>query len=114
MKKLPRGYFEFQASDKQTISGRFGTWTSNRFCEKMDIPNMKEMYEVITTGISFRAIAELLLCAVEYTYKNAAFPFTLDHAFDWIDDMGGIAQASAFIGECMAVEEEKKSVKGKK
>lgn len=75
----------------------------NRFCEKMDIPNVTEMYLAITTGLSFKAVAELILCSVEYV--NREKPHTTDEAMDWIDDMGGIDKAVEIINKAMIVEE---------
>jgi hypothetical protein len=60
----------------------------NRFCEKMRIETVTEMFTVITDGISLRALAEVLLCSVEYSYRGKDFPFTIDDAMDWVDDIG--------------------------
>lgn len=105
MKKLPRGYFEFEDSEGKVIKGRVCTWSLNRFCEKMDIPNVTEMFKAITTGVSITAIAEMLLCAVEYMNKEGC-PYTRDNAMDWIDDLGGLDKTISLIEESMTVKEE--------
>lgn len=91
-----RGLFSFDSS-KGKIDGKICTWSLNRFCEKMDIPNVTEMFSAITSGISIKAIAEILLCAVEYNYRGKDFPFTIDDAMDWIDDIGGIVSVIGLI-----------------
>lgn len=112
MNNQPRGFFEFKDSKGNTIKGRINTWSLNRFCKKMNIPTLTELYTAITTGVSLEAIAEILLCGVEYNYKNGSeCPYKLDDALDWIDDIGGIQQAVDFIGETVSVTDdgEKKS-----
>jgi hypothetical protein len=84
----PRGVFEFTDSSGRYIKGKVGTWAMNRFCEKMRIETVTEMFTVITEGISLRALAEVLLCSVEYSYRSKEFPFTIDDAMDWVDDIG--------------------------
>lgn len=96
-----RGIFSFQ-SNGQKIDGKICTWSLNRFCEKMNIPNVTEMFSAITTGISIRAIAEILLCGVEYNYRGKDFPFTIDIAMDWIDDIGGISQTVNIIEKSLS------------
>lgn len=105
-----RGIFSFQ-SNGQTIEGKIGTWSLNRFCEKNNNLNVTDMFSLITTGISIRAIAEILLCAVEYNYRGKDFPYTLDNAMDWIDDIGGIGETVAIIEKSLSKDDESKSKK---
>lgn len=111
MNSQPRGFFEFKDSKGNTIKGRISTWSLNRFCKKMNVPTVSELYTAITTGVSLEAIAEIVLCGVEYTYRGGECPYSVDDALDWIDDIGGIQQAVEFIGETMSVTDdgEKKS-----
>lgn len=105
MENQPRGYFSFESKGEK-IEGRICTWSMNKFCERMDIKNITEMYTVLTTGISFTAVAELLRCSVEYLKRNEGF--TIDQAMDWIDDMGGLDRFVKVINSTMTVEDDGK------
>jgi hypothetical protein len=113
MHNQPRGFFQFKSGNTE-IKGRVCTWSLNRFCEKRDIPNVNELFQIITTGVSIVAIAEILLCAVEYSNRAADFKYTIDDAMDWIDDMGGLVEALTLISSHMVVEAEKTDSKKKK
>lgn len=106
MKKLPRGYFEFSDSKENVIKGRLGTWALNRFCEKMKVATLSELYQAITGGISIHALAEIILCAVEYEHRGKECPYTVEDSLDWIDDLGGIPATVKFISSTMSVEDE--------
>lgn len=106
-----RGQFEFTTSKGEKLSGKICTWSLNRFCEKMNIPNVTEMFSAVTTGLSIKAVAEMLLCAVEYEYRGKDFPFTVDDAMDWIDEMGGISECVGIIERAMSGSDDKPSKK---
>lgn len=109
---MNKGEFSFKSGNK-TIEGKICTWSLNRFCEKMNIPNVTEMFSAVTTGISIRAIAEILLCAVEYKFRGKDFPYTVDDAMDWIDCMGGLKPTCDIITASLSSDDEDEKPKKK-
>lgn len=87
-------------------------WSLDRFCQKNGLKNLTELYRLITEGMSIRAVADLIFSAVEYTYKKETCPYTIDDAFDWIDDIGGIMAAIKIIEHGTAAPETEKKAEG--
>jgi hypothetical protein len=94
-------HFEFQSGDKK-IEGKFGTWAQDRFCKKFNDLTVNQFLEMFETGMSIRAIAEMLFCGVEYYYQDKECPYNINHALDWIDDIGGLAAAVNIISDCVS------------
>lgn len=107
----PKGQFEFTTSKGDKLTGKICTWSLNQFCEKMDIPNVTELFKAITTGISIKAVAVMLLCAVEYTHRGKEFKYTVDDAMDWIDDIGGLSATMKIIESATSTEDDGKPKK---
>lgn len=110
MNSYPKGVFDFESGGNK-IEGKICTWSLNRFCHKNGDLTVNQLFDLLTTGISIRAIADILLCCVEYNYRGKDFPYSIDEAMDWIDDIGGISVASKLIEDSLSVKEDKPSKK---
>lgn len=91
IKLLPRKEFELILDSGTVIPGKFGNWTIQRFRTKRGL-KLSELQNVLNDPeISSDAIADFLLCAVEYKLRLDRKPFDyLDvDAYDWIEQMDG-------------------------
>lgn len=93
-----RGYTVLKREDGSEVELLFRTWTFKRFCELNGDISYQDMIQLLTTGISIKHMAQLLLCASEYWHiKNKRpFAFTEFDSCEWIDECGGL-NAAAFV-----------------
>lgn len=87
---LPRKVFEIVTEGDGTITGQFGTWALKRFCDKQKY-TLKEASEKLGDP-TLADIVEYLLCAIEYSARVTASPFSWTdvHICKWIDELGGM------------------------
>lgn len=110
MNTNPSGYFDFISNGKK-IEGRICTWSLSRFCLKNGGLTISQLFELLTSGISIQAIADILLCAVEYTHRGREFHYTIDDALDWIDGVGGLGNAVKLVEQAVVTSGEGDSKK---
>lgn len=91
-----RGIYVLKRDDGSEVELLFRTWTFQRFCELNGDISYQQMIELLTGSIGIKQMADLLLCAAEYSYLKAKkpFPFANIDACEWIDEMGGISGAA--------------------
>lgn len=104
---LPRGAFTIATFDFGVISGRFCTWSLKRFCDKTGIKSFSEMVERLGANLYIDDLAAFLLSAVEYTFNKQGVPcnYTVEDAYEWIDDAGGLQSFSVLVNHAFESEE---------
>lgn len=91
-----RGTYVLKREDGSEVELLFRTWTFQRFCELNGNISYQQMIELLTGSIGIKQMADLLLCAAEYSYlkDKKPFPYTNIDACEWIDDLGGVSGAA--------------------